>query len=104
MFKKRGTNGPPSRAQRVDHLFHGVEIVAPSGCCEAAMHQVGQRFLSEEAPILPLAGCDRVTRCRCKYRHYTDRRTEARRDADVGLPPAFREHERRARRGRRVTD
>jgi len=104
MFKKRGSSSPSSRAERVNHLFHGVEIVAPAGCCQAARQQVGQRFLSEEAPLLPLAGCDRATRCVCKYRHFTDRRTDARRDADVGLPPAFREDERRARRGRRVTD
>jgi hypothetical protein len=37
-----------------------------------------QRFLSNEAPLLPLAGCTEKY-CQCRYVHYDDRRDRDRR-------------------------
>jgi hypothetical protein len=88
----------------VEHLFHGVEIIGGSSCCGAARALAGERILSADAPRLPLADCSHPKRCRCTYRHYTDRRSDARREWDIGLPERFREDERRSGRGRRVTD
>ena len=86
--------------------FHAVSIRARSTAC-AAVHAIGeQRFLSAEAPSLPVPGCPQPQQCRCRYRHWEDRRQEPRRDADIGLPgtPWLRAERRGDRRGRRTTD
>jgi hypothetical protein len=53
--------------------FHGVSIREGLHSCPAAQALRGQRFLSEEAPALPLAGCDQKA-CQCAYAHHRDRR------------------------------
>ena len=58
--------------------YHCVELVIPSDGCEAAMKLHGKRFLSAEAPTLPLPGC--TQQCNCRFKHYNDRRHEERRD------------------------
>jgi hypothetical protein len=90
----------------LQNLFHGVEVVPGRGSsCARVRELTGQRFLSEEAPLLPLEGCATPDRCTCVYRHYEDRRTDKRRDSDLGLPERPVPDERRAaHRGRRITD
>jgi hypothetical protein len=62
------------------------------------------RFLSSEAPALPLAGCD-ARACTCRYRHHEDRRSSLRRAADVVSSGAYwAGQERRKSIGRRSTD
>jgi len=104
MFKRKvPTRRPP--AAGVSHLFHGVTITAPDGsACSCAAALDGHRFLSDEAPLLPLPDCTNPAACRCVYRHLDDRRTELRRDADCGLPPRPAAIERRASQARRITD
>ena len=102
LWRKRAKRTIPT--QGIRNLFHGVEIKAPDDCCRAAAAIEGQRFLSEEAPLLPLENCDRPASCRCRYRHFTDRRTDARRESDLGLPTRQYPEEKRAGRGRRITD
>jgi hypothetical protein len=53
--------------------FHGVTLKPCLEPCEAVQAIVGQRFLSQQAPALPLAGCDQK-RCDCTYKHFGDRR------------------------------
>jgi hypothetical protein len=101
-WRKRAGRAIPK--QGVRNLFHGVEITTPQDCCPAAAAIRGQRFLSEEAPLLPLEDCDRRMSCRCRYRHFVDRRTEARRDSDLGLPSRPYPQDKRTGRGRRITD
>jgi hypothetical protein len=86
--------------------FHAVEIQCSGNACDAARAATGVRYLSSEAPILPLERCDRRRDCQCRYRHFTDRRGALRRTADGGLPTnAAVEHtERRQRHGRRLED
>jgi hypothetical protein len=86
--------------------FHAVEIHLRRSACDAARQVSGRRYLSAEAPLLPLADCDQPTLCSCRYRHYSDRRDGPRRDAEVGLPGkgAKRGHERRCTQGRRLED
>ena len=63
-----------------------------------------QRFLSREAPLLPLAECT-VARCQCHYVHYADRRERDRRHAYAHWAAlAFGETERRDRPSRRQND
>jgi hypothetical protein len=90
--------------QGVRNLFHGVEIRTSEDCCHAAAAIEGQRFLSDEAPLLPLEDCDRRASCRCRYRHFADRRTEPRRESDLGLPLRPHPQDKRSGRGRRITD
>ncbi len=57
--------------------FHAVSIEPAEEGCPAVESLKLQRFLSEEAPGLPLADCGAVD-CACKYVHHADRRSGAR--------------------------
>ncbi|MEH6448712.1 MAG: hypothetical protein V7765_08580 [Oleispira sp.] len=87
--------------------FHCVETHHHAQCCNAVKELHGKRFLSAQAPTLPVNGCDQE-HCHCDYIHHDDRRIEVRRD-DVGLQHDMygqngeTEH-REPRRGRRKTD
>jgi hypothetical protein len=85
--------------------WHAVTIAAPANACEAAQACKGKRFLSGDAPWLPLEECD-AKRCECKYRHYEDRRGDARRQDEkaVAQQQGREQSNRRASRGRRATD
>lgn len=89
------------------HPFHAVAIRAGKQCCAEAKMMKGQRFLSSDAPILPLAEC-RAAQCNCVYQHFDDRRSRLDRRDPYGLRTASWEQpdqaERRGRRGRRYTD
>lgn len=103
MFKRK----PPGRlnpVRRLSHLFHGIAIVPGERACESARQLANQRFLSEDAPRLPLDSCHCLPECRCVYRHFSDRRTDVRREADMGLPIRLVAGEKRAGTGRRITD
>jgi hypothetical protein len=104
MFKLKRARRSVS-GMRITQLFHGVAIEPGKDCrCEAVAAIAGQRFLGEQAPLLPLEGCDCPDRCQCRYRHFADRRTDARREADVGLPMRLHPEEKRKGSGRRITD
>lgn len=91
-------------SHRVGNPYHAVGIQGGQGCCSQARLMKDKRFLSAEAPSLPLDLCD-APKCTCRYRHYEDRRQHARRAEDQGLPARdFSRGDRRAGRGRRVTD
>ena len=94
----------PAGASR--QIFHSVSVVAdPIDCCPAAQLITKQRYLADDAPMLPLAACTNPQGCRCKYEHYDDRRTDSRRESDLGMPPKYyAEKEVRSGFGRRVTD
>ncbi len=84
--------------------WHAVAIVGTSQACAAAKACKQSRYLSVDAPRLPLAGCDAAV-CDCTYQHFPDRRSEPRRDEEApaaALRPA--NGERRVSRGRRSTD
>ena len=89
---------------RTSQIFHGVEITSTASQCPAILAMSQRRFLSDEAPRLPIVGCDRRSTCQCVYRHFTDRRTDVRRESDIGLPARLFENDRRSGRPRRVTD
>jgi hypothetical protein len=103
MFRrKKGDRLPVVKA--LNHLFHGIAIEPGDRACDAVRALKGVRFLSEEAPHLPLDGCNCAQNCRCVYRHFADRRTDSRREADLGLPPRPVPDDCRSGFGRRVTD
>lgn len=85
--------------------WHAVSIVARGAACEQAMALRERRFLSKEAPPLPLPDCPFHHRCSCIYRHHADRRTGPRRTVDeTGIRSMRTNDERRAGRGRRSGD
>lgn len=82
--------------------FHCVEIQSGVTACEAVQKLSGKRFLSDEAPQLPVPGCS-AHNCTCSYIHFEDRRQHDRRNPYgmwASIPPAIT-GERRARSDRR---
>jgi hypothetical protein len=106
MLVRRGRRPKVGRRTAVPESFHGVAIrVDPITACEPARALVGRRFLTKDAPLLPLRGCDSAN-CTCKYEHHDDRRGGERRDNTryVQLSVNSDGYERRYRRGRRRDD
>lgn len=96
-------SAPPPRP-RTDTTYHAVSIVMGPNACTAAHRFTSKRFLSRQAPPLPLPTCD-AFHCECRFRHHKDRRAGPRRRSDIGLAPAgFAGAERRSAGGRRKDD
>ncbi|MBT8085636.1 MAG: hypothetical protein HKN35_05050 [Woeseia sp.] len=55
------------------NAFHAVSVRPGLSSCAAARTVNGTRFLSAEAPQLPLPDCDETT-CTCRFAHHNDRR------------------------------
>jgi len=85
--------------------WHAVKVVGKGKACFAAEALCNKRFLSNEAPRLPLPGCSFPWRCDCIYLHYSDRRKDLRRETDRGNFPRPRfGTDRRESHGRRADD
>jgi hypothetical protein len=84
--------------------YHAVAVIPGPGACASAHRFAGARYLSSRAPRLPLPSCD-AAECKCRFKHFNDRRVGPRRRADVGfMPGTFNGAERRQSRGRRAED
>jgi hypothetical protein len=97
---------PTVVAKKITQPFHAVSIQPGIHCCHQARALQGQRFLSREAPPLPLKNCNCVS-CTCHYEHHDDRRARPRRARDMGVAiDGWDEVDRRVEkgRGRRKTD
>ena len=96
-------HAPATRA--VSH-WHAVAIKPKGQCCEAVQARRTARFLSKEAPRLPLAECSTSDTCSCVYKHHADRRAHPRRqDETNGLRRSGKvTQERRTTHDRRKTD
>ena len=77
--------------------WHSVSIIRGRQACAAVAQLNGGKWLSAEAPVLPVKGCD-AKQCNCRYRHHADRRSADRRETTglVSGPP--KEGERRTGR------
>ena len=85
--------------------WHAVSVIADGNACQEAHLLSEVRFLSVEAPRLPLEQCADPAQCRCRYRHHPDRRSGPRRAVENFRPPrAWRGEDKRVQRGRRSTD
>ena len=85
---------------------HAVTIVPGVKACAAARKLEDQRFLSREAPRLPLRNCD-YPNCECHYVHHADRRSGPRRAREMGVAlDGYSGEEKRGgtKRGRRKND
>lgn len=97
---------PAAPAKKPVNRYHAVSIAPGPRCCGAARELREVRFLSSEAPQLPLVACDR-TECTCRYEHYQDRRKGLRRARDMGVAiDGWIETDKRGgqKRGRRKED
>ena len=97
------TSGRPVEHRRIGNPYHAVSIETGMRSCEAAREFEGIRFLSSEAPMLPLDRCTQST-CQCRYVHHDDRRNQRDRRVQFPNPHAVRNGERRQGTGRRITD
>lgn len=86
-FGLKSANGKTTaNAAGTDSSYQSVQIVPGLlGCCQAVRGTDGQRYLSGEAPRLPVPECDDPAACQCTYKRFKDRRDEPRRSADVGF-------------------
>jgi hypothetical protein len=86
--------------------WHAVSVMAGPSSCEAARARPTARYLSRDAPRLPLPDCMSPASCSCSYKHYVDRRGQPRRKDDLsGLRRNLHSGtERRRVRGRREDD
>jgi hypothetical protein len=98
---------PPTAAEKKAAMaFHAVVVKPGRHACGAARALKGRRFLSKEAPILPLRNCD-SDECECHYEHYEDRRAGPRRARELGVAIDGHDGEEkrsRQKRGRRNSD
>ena len=84
-LRRRSAHGkqPEDPHSLDDSRFHAVSIHYSEGACTVAKTLAGQRFLAEDAPKLPLPGCD-ARQCNCRFTHYDDRRSTPERRAPFG--------------------
>lgn len=97
---------PPRTARHhfISNPWHAVSIVLNGGACAKARSMSRARFLSQDAPALPLEGCT-AKACACRYLHHQDRRRTLRRASDVvSRRTNWSGQERRGSLGRRSTD
>jgi hypothetical protein len=57
--------------------YRAVTLRHSATCCRSARALDGKRFLSTNAPGLPLANCSSPGLCRCKYETLNDRRDDS---------------------------
>lgn len=107
--KTKSTRAPSQQQRQVSSLpkrspWHAVSIVPGKDACPAVKELGRKRWLSAEAPRLPIPGCT-ASRCDCRYKHHADRRSGPRRSVDregQGLARHYDGAERRSgRRDRR---
>jgi len=84
--------------------WHAVTVISGARACGPATRLRSLRFLSVEAPRIPLDDCTMPGSCTCVYRHFSDRRARERRVSDRGLHGLPARTDRRETRGRRTTD
>ncbi len=68
----------PSATEADPGKYRCVEVHSGQGACDAVKGLETIRFLSAEAPRLPVSGCN-ARKCGCTYGHYSDRRHDHRR-------------------------
>lgn len=70
------TKGKALAKLRHSGRFYGVEIL--QGGCKASIELAGKRFTFEDAPALPLEGCE-AHNCPCQYKGLKENRSAHRR-------------------------
>jgi hypothetical protein len=105
-FNKLKFSASQAARPRAPSHWHAVAIKPKGQCCDAVQAHRTARYLSSDAPRLPLAECTSSDTCTCVYKHHADRRAHPRRqDEKDGLRRSGRvAQERRLTGDRRKTD
>jgi hypothetical protein len=106
LFGREAPESTAAAPRKAPNKFHAVTIAPGRHACPEARALVGQRFLSREAPSLPLKNCG-TPECECHYEHYDDRRKGGRRAHDLGVSIDGydgTEQRKKVKRGRRGSD
>jgi hypothetical protein len=98
--RKRTRTAPVRVPKHAPGNFHCVELRYPSDACDAVKRIGEMRFLSGEAPQIPLPGCD-AAHCSCRYVHHKDRRHQDRRNPVAYQGQGSSGGERRTKKDRR---
>ena len=97
----------PGKLSSHNRTYEAVSIHSYKGGCADAEQLAGQRFLSNEAPAIPLKSCS-SEKCHCVYMHHSDRRSGTDRRVIYDSVEAFLStpeyHNRRIYRGRRARE
>jgi len=99
--RKKPLQAPVARP-RTSRSYHAVEVRPGLRACKAVQDLGNVRFLSDQAPSMPVPGCTAAT-CTCSFIHHDDRRQEDRRHPYgqwSSIPPTL-SGERRSRTERR---
>ncbi|MEH6636961.1 MAG: hypothetical protein V7700_15670 [Halioglobus sp.] len=88
--------------------YSAISLRCGRGACSAAREIANERFLSTDAPTLPIESCTSQS-CLCSYRYYGDRRRDERerralRSTKTELFHSDGNLERRMQLGRRASD
>lgn len=102
LARRKKLQQAPVVRERTPKSYHAVEVRPGRRPCKAVQDLGNVRFLSDQAPSLPVPGCMAAT-CTCSFIHHDDRRQEDRRHPYgqwSSVPPAL-SGERRSRTERR---
>jgi len=64
----------PETEQADENEYAAVSILPGLITCDAVEKFVGRRILEDDAPPLPVSGCDE-DHCQCRYQYHADRRS-----------------------------
>ena len=78
-------NQVPRENIRLTNPWHAVAVQPGPKRCKAVEALAGNRYLSKDAPNLPLRDCTEP-QCSCRYRHHEDRRHAGVPLDDNGVP------------------
>jgi len=109
--KKRPRSRPQRKSMAADRKpvpsseFHAVAIKFSDNACDAAKVLESKRFLSNEAPRLPLPECQ-LLKCNCRFVHFKDRRARSNRRSPfrgaISVESGKYEQEKRTAKDRRA--
>lgn len=71
--RRHGLHAPQNKEPDSVQPYQAVSIRPGMNACTAVWMKVGERYLLEDAPELPVAGCDK-TQCDCSLNPHEDRR------------------------------
>jgi hypothetical protein len=78
-FRRKPVGYHPAETRPRSNPYHAVAVKYPKDACAAVRQVEAKRFLTNEAPPLPLPNCT-VKNCGCRFIHFNDRRDEDRRE------------------------
>jgi len=74
-LQNRAADKPTSQPGKKNNPFRAVSIRSGLTPCTAAQKLSGRRYFLNDAPALPLEGCD-AANCECRFVRHADRRED----------------------------